>query len=81
MKILFYLLIIIITGCSNYVLFKEGITESEFQSDRAACDDIAYEIVGRAPPWDDNLMRLTAWKRNLKSEYYKCMYAKGYIRK
>ena len=80
-KISHYLLFTLLIGCSNYVLFKEGVTESQFQKDRSNCEDKAYALVGRAPPWDDNLMRLTSWKRALKAEYYNCMYEKGYIRK
>jgi hypothetical protein len=80
-KIIVFLLLTLLIGCSNYILFKEGVTESEFQKDRVICEDKAYALVGRAPPWDDNLMKLTSWKRELKSEYYKCMYEKGYIRK
>ena len=80
-KIIPYLQLTLLIGCSNYILFKEGVTESEFQKDRVICEDKAYALVGKAPPWDDNLIRLTSWKRELKSEYYNCMYEKGYIRK
>jgi len=81
MKRIIYLIFILLYGCSNTILVKEGVSESEFERDRENCETKAYEIVGRAPPWDDNLMRLTSWKRALKSEYYNCMYDKGYTRK
>jgi len=55
-----YLMLILLLGCSNTILVKEGVTESEFERDREICEAKAYEIVGRAPPWDDNLMHLTS---------------------
>lgn len=80
MKKIFCLTLILFSGCSNTILVKEGVSESEYLRDRDICEAKAYEIVGRAPPWDDNLMHLTSWKRSLKAEYYNCMYEKGYTR-
>jgi len=79
MKKINYLMLILLFGCSNTVLVREGVTESEFEKDREICDAKAYEIIGRAPSWDDKI-NLTSWKRALEAEYYQCMYEKGYTR-
>lgn len=79
MKLVIVVLLVFLVGCASTVLIKDGVTETEYLQDREKCDVKAYEIVGRAPSWDDKF-NLTLWKRALSAEFYQCMYDKGYIR-
>ena len=49
MKTILFLMVVLLFGCSNTRLVKEGISESEFVRDREICEGKAYEKVGKAP--------------------------------
>ena len=79
MKTIIFLMLILLFGCSNTKLVKEGVTESEFVRDREICEGKAYEKVGKAPPLNDKI-GITSWRRSLDDQFYRCMSEKGYTR-
>lgn len=80
MKIIIFLMLVLLYGCSNTNLVKEGVTENEFVRDREICEGKAYEKIGKAPPMNDKI-GLTSWRRSLDDQFYRCMLAKGYTKK
>ena len=78
LRLISIVLLILLVGCGNRVLVKEGVTEEQYLSDRQACDDHAYDTIGHVASWDDNI-NITRWKRELRAEFYRCMHNKGYM--
>ena len=79
MKTIVFLMLVLLFGCSNTRLVKEGISESEFVRDREICEGKAYEKVGKAPTMSDKIA-ITSWRRALDDQFYKCMLGKGYTK-
>ena len=79
MKTTIFLMLVLLFGCSNTVLVKEGVSESEFVRDREICEEKAYVKVGKAPPMSDKIA-ITSWRRDLDDQFFKCMSEKGYTK-